>query len=247
MSINPVGGLGYVLKGLGLITRPGLRRFVIIPLLINIVVFGIGLWLAYDQIGGLSTWVQAYLPSWLDWLTTLLLPLFMLVALVVIFFGFSIIANLIASPFNGLLAEKVEELLTGKPLPDSGWGKRAAELPGTLGDEVNKLLYSLVWAIPFLLLFVIPVVNIAAPFLWLAFSAWIMAVQYADYPMGNHGLKGREMRRRLGRKRITSLSFGGGVLALTSIPVVNFIAMPVAVCGATAYWVGKLSELDAPG
>ena len=64
--------------------------------------------------------------------------------------------------------------------------------------------------------------------------------------MGNHGLKGREMRRRLGRKRLTSLSFGGGVLTLTSIPIVNFIAMPVAVCGATAYWVGQLREIDDP-
>jgi len=91
-------------------------------------------------------------------------------------------------------------------------------------------------------LFVIPVVNIAAPFLWLAFSAWIMAVQYADFPMGNHGLKGPEIRRRLAAKRITSLGFGGGVLALTSIPIINFIAMPVAVCGATAWWVEGLQK-----
>ena len=181
MSVNPVGGLGYVFEGLQLIVRPGLRRFVIIPLLINILVFGIGLWLAYDHLGSLSTWLQGYLPGWLDWLTTLLLPLFMVVAMVVIFFAFSIIANLIASPFNGLLAEKVEEHITGRPLPESGWGKMAAELPGTLLDEVKKVLYSLAWAIPFLLLFLIPIVNITAPLLWLVFSAWIMAVQYVDF------------------------------------------------------------------
>ena len=244
MSINPAGGLSYVFKGLSLIVQPGLRRFVLIPLLINITVFGIGIWLGYGYLDELSGWLQGYLPNWLDWLTTLLLPLFVVVALVLVFFTFSLIANLIASPFNSLLAEKVEQQLSGKTPADSGWGKMLRELPGTLWDEVKKLIYALLWAIPFLLLFVIPVVNIAAPFLWLAFSAWIMVVQYADFPMGNHGLKGPEMRRRLRNRRISSLSFGGGVLVLTSVPVINFIAMPVAVCGATAYWVDRLRQED---
>jgi len=245
MSINPVGGLSYVIKGLSLIVQPGLRRFVLIPLLINVAVFGIGIWAGYDHLDSLSAWLQGMLPGWLSWLTSLLLPVFVALALVLLFFGFSIVANLIASPFNGLLAEKVEQQLGGMAPTDSGWGKMLRELPGTLWDEVKKVGYSLLWAIPFLLLFVIPVVNVAAPFLWLAFSAWIMAVQYVDFPMGNHGLKGPEMRRRLRSKRLTSLGFGGGVLALTSIPVVNFIAMPVAVCGATAFWLDRLQQ--APG
>lgn len=244
MTTNPTGGLKYIVQGLKLITRPGLRRFVLIPLMINIAVFSIGLWYAYENLGLLSDWLRGYLPGWLDWLTSLVVPLFLVTASALLFFGFSIVANLIASPFNGLLAEKVEGRLTGQALPDSGWNKMLRELPGTLWDEVGKLLYALLWAIPFLILFLVPVVNIAAPFLWLGYSAWMMAVQYIDFPMGNHGLKGREMRRRLGRKRFTSLGFGGGVLLLTSIPVVNFIAMPVAVCGATAYWVERLKQID---
>ena len=242
MSSQSIGGLGYVFKGLGLITKPGLRRFVLIPLLVNIAVFGIGIWLSYGYLDELSAWLQGELPGWLDWLTWLVVPLFITVSLVLVFFTFSIVANLIASPFNSLLAEKVEQQLGGPPPVDGGWSKMMRELPGTLLDEVKKVVYSLLWAIPFLLLFVIPVINVAAPFLWLAFSAWIMAVQYVDFPMGNHGLKGPEIRRRLRRRRITSLGFGGGVLALTSLPVVNFIAMPVAVCGATAMWLDKLQQ-----
>lgn len=240
--MNPIGGFKYVLQGLRLLTRPAVRPFILLPLLVNIAVFAIGLWYAYRHLGDLSNWLQGYLPDWLDWLTALVMPLFLVTAVVVLFFGFSILANLIASPFNGLLAEKVEQALGGQPPPDSGWGKLVKELPGTLWDEVKKALYALAWALPFLLLFLVPVVNVAAPLLWLAFSAWVMAVQYADFPMANHGLRGREMRRRLGRRRLTTLGFGGGVLLLTSIPVVNFIAMPVAVCGATAYWLDRLRE-----
>jgi len=38
------------------------------------------------------------------------------------------------------------------------------------------------------LLFIIPVINIAAPILWLLFSAWYMTLEYTDYPMANSGL-----------------------------------------------------------
>ncbi len=241
-NINPAGGLSYLFQGLSLVTRPGIRPFVIVPLLINIAVFALGIGVAWEYLGGLSAWLREWLPDWLDWLATLLIPLFIVTVLTLVFFLFSIVANLLASPFNGLLAEKVEQHLTGRPLPDGGTGNLMVELPKTLWDELSKVVYALLWSVPFLLLFLVPVVNVVAPFLWLAFSAWIMAVQYVDFPMGNHGFKGREMRRRLASRRVTSLGFGGGVLAMTSIPVVNFFAMPVAVAGATAFWLDRLAD-----
>jgi CysZ protein len=39
-----------------------------------------------------------------------------------------------------------------------------------------------------------------------------------------------------------AFGFGGAALVLTLIPVVNFIAVPTAVAGATALWVGELRE-----
>jgi CysZ protein len=58
--------------------------------------------------------------------------------------------------------------------------------------------------------------------------------------MGNHGLKFREMRRRLGQQRGLSLGFGASATLLSMIPLVNFILMPSAVAGATAMWVREL-------
>ena len=42
---NPVSGFGYFLKGLTLITKPGIKRFVAIPLLINFIIFASLFWL----------------------------------------------------------------------------------------------------------------------------------------------------------------------------------------------------------
>ena len=78
------------------------------------------------------------------------------------------------------------------------------------------------------------------PILWFLYTAWILAIQYADYPMGNNGLKLREMRKRLKGRRLLSLSFGAATAGLAMVPVLNFIAMPSAVAGATALWVREL-------
>lgn len=246
MPGNPVTGAGALLRGFGLILRPGLRRYVIVPLAINMALFGAGIWYAFSWLEALSAWVQGYLPGWLDWLTWLLWPLFIISALLLVFYGFSLLANLVAAPFNGLLAERVELLLTGRTAADGGgWRKALAEFLPMLANELRKLLYMAAWSLPFLLLFVIPVINLAAPFLWLAFSAWMLALEYTDYPMGNHGIGFRDLRRRLRRQRLLSLGFGGAVLAGTVIPLVNLVVMPAAVAGATALWVEKYSKENA--
>lgn len=238
MTANPASGAGYLLEGIGLIARPGLRRFVVVPLLVNILVFSAGIGAGVHWFEGFVAWMDSRVPSWLQWLDWVLWPLFVLLLLVLVFYGFSLLANLIAAPFNSLLAEQVERHLTGQPLDQEGGIKRMLkELVPILFDELKKVLYALALAIPFLLLLLVPVVG---PILWFLYTAWILAVQYADYPMSNNGLRLREMRKRLKGRRLLSLSFGAATAGLAMVPLINFIAMPSAVAGATALWVREL-------
>ena len=118
MISNPVTGAGYFFRGLSLLNKPGVRRFVIIPLLINILIFAGLIWLSADKFGGFIDWMTPTLPDWLLWLTWLLWLIFGLVAFIVLFFGFSILANLIGAPFNSYLSAAIEKYLTGQPLPE---------------------------------------------------------------------------------------------------------------------------------
>jgi CysZ protein len=244
MPSNPAKGAAFMLQGIRLIVKPGLKRFVLIPLLVNIAVFTAAIWWGAARFDGLMARMQANIPGWLSWLEWILWPLFALALLIVVFYSFTLLANLIAAPFNGLLAEKTEALLRGRPAAgnatDGGDLKRLLRaLPSTLLDEIRKIIYALVWSIPFLLLaFVVPVVG---PLIWFLFTAWMLAVQYSDFPMGNHGLKFRDMRSILRRRRFLSIGFGAAAAGLTMIPVVNFVVMPAAVAGATAMWVRELS------
>ena len=229
-------GAGYLIEGFSLLRKPGLRRFVVMPLLINILLFGGLIGWAYGWVDGASRVMIAGLPDWLHWLRYIVVPVFVLTSLVVIFYGFSILANLIAAPFNGLLAEAVECYLTGKSLPGD-WRQLLRDILPSIMSEFRKLFYFALRAVPLLLLLLVPLVNVVVSVLWVLFSAWMMTVQYMDYPMANHQLFFKEQRARLRKRPLLAWSFGGLVMLCTLLPVLNFIVMPAAVAGATAIWV----------
>ncbi|MFZ5861858.1 MAG: sulfate transporter CysZ [Nitrospirota bacterium] len=241
MIAQPLIGAGYLLQGFRLIRRREVLPYVAIPVAINVAVFAALGWYAVDALGPLVDWIVPDGYAWLSWLVW---PLAGLAVLVLLFYLCTLLANVIAAPFNGPLAAAVEAHLTGSA-PVSGGGGLPAVVRGTteaLRSEARKLGYYLVRAIPLLVLAWIPVVNLAVPFLWLALNTWMLALEYADYPMGNHGLGFAEQRARLGTKPLVAFGFGGAALGLTLIPVLNFIAVPTAVAGATAWWVNELRQ-----
>lgn len=234
MSNSFIGGAKYALSGFKLIFRPRLRRFVIIPFLINLVLFAGALWFG-------SHWIDAYidklLPGWLEWLRFVIWPLLAMTALVVIFSTFTLVANLLGAPFNSMLAEAVETRLSGQEIATNPkLTNLAKDVLLSFKSEITKLIFFGIRALPLLLLFVIPGLNIAAPVLWFLFGSWMLVHQYMDYPMDNNGLKFSQQRPLLKKKRTMIFGFGVTIMIMTLIPVLNFFTMPVAVSGATYMW-----------
>ena len=246
---NPVSGALYFVRGFTIVTRRGIRAYVVVPLAINAVLFTALLYLGASWLLGFA---QDMLPGWLDPLAWILVPAFVLAALTAGFYTFNLVANLIAAPFNGLLAEAVERHLTGRP-PPSAAGRRTllGELATTFVAEVRKLAYVAVRSLPPLLLFLIPGINVVAPILWMLLGAWMLAVTYMDYPMANHGIGFDDLRARLRERRLLGFGFGAAAMAALAVPVLNFLIIPCAVAGATAMWVeqfeGGASAAPAAG
>ncbi|HRJ53401.1 MAG TPA: sulfate transporter CysZ [Candidatus Thiothrix moscowensis] len=233
-------GFGYIFTGLSLITQKGIRPFVLVPLLINTVLFAGGIWLAKSQ---LEYWMAHLLPSWLSWLEWLLWPIFAVLIFFVVFYVFTLVANILAAPFNAVLAEKVEARLNGQPIPEfAGYKSLPALITRTFRSELSKLWYMGKWFVLLLILTVIPGVNIVAPVAWTLFGAWMLAIEYADYPMGNHNLFFKDELAALKKNRAEALGFGWLLSLMTVVPVLNFLSMPVGVAGGTALWVKKLSK-----
>ena len=105
-------GAGYFIKGFELIRSKGIKRFVFIPLSVNLILFGFAFYALFQQLDIYMQILQDWLPDMLSWLTTALWPIALFFLLIMFSFIFSSVANWLAAPFNGLLSEKIEVLLT---------------------------------------------------------------------------------------------------------------------------------------
>ncbi|MBL4910647.1 MAG: sulfate transporter CysZ [Alteromonadaceae bacterium] len=245
LALKNQSGAGYFFKGFELIRLKGIRRFVVIPLTINLILFSIAFYFMFIKLDQYMSMLDNWLWDGLKWLSTLIWPLLVLTVLVLFSFLFSTIANWIAAPFNGLLSEKIEHLLLGEQLPAQHIASGSAldiikDIPRTLQREWRKLVYYLPRAIGFfILMLVLPVLG---QVIWFLFIAWMMAIQYKDYPFDNHKISFDDMRNTLKHHQGTSYSFGVSVAIFSMIPLINLIVMPVAICGATALWVDKYRD-----
>ncbi len=238
MNNAPVtlSGPGYFFEGLRMLFLPALRWYVFIPLLINIVVFSA---ILYWTSGLFTGWMEAltgWMPDWLAFLEYLVWPLFFMCMMATVFFTFTIIGNLIAAPFNALLAEKVQRM-EGAQLPDLKLKDWVMILPRSIGREMRKWQYYLPRAVVLFFLSFVPVVG---AILWFLFNGWMMSVQYCDYAADNRSVSFSEMLVDLKRQNPGVWTFGITVNLMMLVPLLNLLIMPAAVIGATLLWERKV-------
>jgi CysZ protein len=240
---NVTHGAGYLIRGAKLLKHPALRLFVVIPLLVNLIIFGSLIWYGLGYLSALmEDWLGA-IPDWLDFIKWIIWPVVGLTVSLVSGYLFTAVALIIASPFNALLAEKAEELVTGKPVDSlEGLGAALAAMPRGIVRELAKLMYYVPMAVFVLILSFIPGLNIVAPILWFLLGAWMMSIQFVDYPMDNHQLSFADVKEAVRSRRLSSMGFGGLVALCTGIPVLNFFVVPAAVVGATLLWCEELNQ-----
>jgi len=241
---NVVGGVGYLLDGAKMLGHPSLRLFVLVPLTINILIFGTLIGYGFSYLTEfMDSWLS-WIPDWLGFIEWILWPLIGITFSLITGYLFTAVALIIASPFNGLLAEKAEELVTGKPVSGpEGLANALMLVPRGIIRELAKLIYYVPMAAFVLLITFIPVLNAIAPLLWFLLGAWMMSIQFVDYPMDNHQLSFADVKEAVRSRRLSSMGFGGVVALCTGIPIVNFFVVPAAVVGATLLWCEELDRV----
>ena len=237
MNQNPLLGLHYLSEGFKLIFKKGLRRFVVIPLIINTLLFTGMFFLSKYYFKVFDHWIAAHLPHWLIWLASILWVIFFIGFILLFIYSFTTLANLVSAPFNSFLAEKVEFYLTGKKIPERSLLEITKDVPRVIGRQLAIIGYYLPRAVLLLILFFIPIIQLVAGILWFVFNAWVMSLQYLDYPTDNHQIPLSDVKAWMGRNRLLALGFGTGVLLISMIPILNFFIVPAAVAGATQCWI----------
>ena len=243
-------GIGYFFRGLRLLNQPGIRPFVIMPVLVNILIFVLLTGFLVTQFDALLNWLVASLGDWFEWLLWLMWLLFAALWLVVYGYSFTLISHILASPFYGLLAERVEKHLTGQlDSTPMTWKSMVAIARRSVVRELQKLVYFmprlLALVIVTLILILIPGISALVPAIYFLWGAWSLSLENLDFAADNRGVSFADLRKTCARQRRLTLSFGAVAVAGSSIPLLNLLAVPAAVAGGTALWLEHL-EANKP-
>ena len=243
MKNHVLTGAQFFFKGLKLASSQGIRRYLIVPIFINLILlssvfFIIAVYLNQyfsNFIAHYPAWVISFL-GWLFWL------LFWIASLLISSLIFTLLTNLIAAPFYGLLAEEVAKRYSSViSFPHLSWWQL---LPTTLLREGKKLIYFLPWLLFSLLLLLIPFTAAFAPFTWYLILSWIFAVQYIDYEADNQRVPLHQLISYLKTYPMTTLGFGAMVTLCMMIPGANLFVPPAAVAGGTLFWLALRDQID---
>ena len=229
-----LAGLDCFGHGARLAMAKPLRRFVWAPMALSFVTVSLLLVPGHGAVVAVVGWTVGLLPGWLDWLGPLFASLLYVLGLVMAVWAFGILSVLLASPFLGTLSARAEREAFGDG-PDHD-ENLAAVMASALTREARKLAYHLPRLAGLFVLTLIPIVNVAAPLLWFAFGAWMLALHFVDYASENRGLKLDDTIALLRANPGPAFGFGAVIALLMAVPFAALVVIPVAVCGGAVLW-----------
>ena len=238
-----------MLEGLRKLGRRDIRWLVLTPLLINFILFALATSFAASWLQNWITAITTSVPDWLQWLVWAIWFLFAILALAIYAFTFTILANLIGSPFYGVIAQRViaaeiavdqSNILTESGLLSGAWNSLVRELqligyflPRTVAVGIVAIMMSF-----------IPVVNLLAPIIAGSWAAWCLCLQYLDYAADSQGVTFLALRKKVSDNRLNSMGFGLTALLASAIPLVNLVMLPASVVAGSLLWCRQHRDLD---
>jgi len=263
--IGLIAGATYPFQGLLIFfSHPNLITYLIFPLLINIFV-GIGLYVGLlfpgiNIINGIfadfDLRFDALIARWPAWLGFLgifdnilgYVVQIILIGLLLLIIGFLLVqfGVILGAPFYGKLSEQLEKLKTNKlPDPPQGMFAMVIDIWRAILFELKKLALLAAIGLPLLLLNFIPGGSLIATIGGVVLAATIVCLDFLDGPLERRRLRFRDKLKVVRNSMPASVSFALVCQALITVPLLNFLAIPVCVAGGTLFFCDRvLPDLD---
>jgi CysZ protein len=244
---GPLAGGGDVLRGIGLFLRtPGVRLLGVLPVLLAFLVVLVLFGLLLVYVDELAEALTPFADRWGESGRTLVrvgtgLAL-LLGSLAVLVVSFTVIAQVIGQPFYERISDRIEHRLGSPPAgTDAPWWR---SFPRASLESAVLLAMTLAVSAPLFLFGLLPVAGqTLVPVAQALVAGFFLAVELLAIPLQRRGLHLAGRLRFVWRHRAQTLGFGVTAFLLFLVPLMNVLAMPGAVVGATLL-VRRLS--DAP-
>lgn len=218
--------------------HPVLLKYIIVPFFINFVVLILAV---YWGLSFFNSIVIHYIPQGEAWywviLSYFLWILAILMTMILVFFGFAVTGAIIASPFNDILSEKTEEILTGIPIEEPFvfrvFLKDALQ---TVMDESKKIIIFVILMLLLLPLNLIPGGTLPYSVLSVLLTIFFLVVEYTGYVFYRKHLTFRDQRHFIFSQKFLMIGFGTGIMGMLAVPFLQFLCIPFGVVGATQLW-----------
>jgi CysZ protein len=145
-------------------------------------------------------------------------------------------ASLLASPFNDALALRVERIVTGGAIDETGSGVLGTLREGgrALREELRRFAFFLGVVGPLTAIGVlVPGAQILTGPAIIGFTLLFLPLDYASYTLDRRCVSFAEKRRWVWSRAPTMLGFGSAAFLTCLVPGLNFVAMPLLVVGGT--------------
>ena len=217
----------------------GLKRYFIIPFIINLAVLtGIVLLCVYRIFPGIMDLLPQGDSIFVSILRWFVKPLIHIILLIVVVFIYSIIGSIITSPFNDPLSARVETIMTGV---DNGGEFSLARFLGdivrVLGNLIKLLIIVGIYQI---IVFFIPVVGAVLSFLGTMF---FFGFQFIEFPLERRRLSFREKLKICWKFKFTTIGIGLGFFLLTYVPILGFLALNLGTVAGTRMFVEHIKPI----
>ncbi|MCC6740772.1 MAG: EI24 domain-containing protein [Planctomycetia bacterium] len=226
---NFLAGLGDFFAGFGLVLGVGsIRKWAIIPMILNALLFGTMAVLVFLFAGDAVTWMVGQAKS--GWGTAghvALQVLVIIVGLAAVVVLSLVLSSVVAAPFYTKLAEAALLHLTGRQIMDVGplW-KIALK---TILQEAGKLaIFIGVQA----LLFGIGLIPLIGQVIAGGVTFLLLAFQFADYSLEAYGYGVLDRYKFTVANTGRSLGFGSAAFLTTLVPLMGIFTAPAAIAGA---------------
>ena len=237
-------GVGFHKKGVLFgFQNPSFLLLSMLPFVITLFLYGIGFYFFSENV---ETWLQrlwhldpgrsAGVMGWLYWAYIHVVKfLLYCLLLVVVFYTFIVISNIVASPFYDFISTKYEkQTLVGGVESESYLTISASSVIRIVFEEVKKALFAA--AVPIGLVFV-PMIGPVLSF----FSASVLiSWDFVDYSLARRSPFFSSRLKAIWRHKFFLFGYGCPLV----IPFLGLLVLPFAILGATILYHEVMEDKD---
>lgn len=248
-----IQGLQFHIVALKFIHRERLYPWLLLPIVLNIILFALTVSLGWELSDRLSQFVTSWFGETESFWTDILKWTFLIISRVLVFFIYALfyknLVFIILSPVLAFLSEKADERATGKVHPFS-WAQLLGDVIRGVRLAVRNLFIEIGLTLLLLLFGFVPIVGLISPFLILAMQSYFYGFSMLDYSCERYKMNTRESVQFVRQHKGLAIGLGLAFYSLFLLPYIGWILAPVVgiVAGTLVFIkIKKPEDLKSSG